>query len=94
MHVNGRKFHVGTFDSDKDAHDAYQKAVAFHDAGGDVFKLRIKPPKRSQYIGVTRGKTAKKWCAKRRINNREYHIGVFDTELEAHNAYINFKPTT
>jgi len=92
--ANGKSFHIGHFSGEKEASEAYQKALSFHNDGGDVFTMRAKPAKISQYIGVTKNKKAKRWIAKRRIKNIDYYIGSFDTELEAHNAYLNFKPKT
>lgn len=47
----------------------------------------------SFFKGVSFDKSAgiKKWKASVSINNHNYHLGRFLTELEAHNAVINFK---
>lgn len=35
-----------------------------------------------------KGKYGIKWCARIRIGNKRHYLGVYDTELEAHFAYI------
>lgn len=44
--------------------------------------------KSSKYVGVYWDKISNKWKSQIRINKKIY-IGSFDTELEAHNAYLN-----
>ena len=39
------------------------------------------------FKGVNFDKARNKWKAEIRVDNVSYHIGRFDTELEAHNAY-------
>ena len=52
----------------------------------------------SQYVGVCRKKSTKKWQASIQINGKLKHIGYFHSELDASNAYqdtlkgINSKP--
>jgi hypothetical protein len=45
--------------------------------------------KSSQYAGVYWKKDAKKWIAKMYINKKHKYIGSFDTEEEAHKAYLS-----
>ena len=42
----------------------------------------------SKYIGVSYYKSLKKWKSQIYINKKRIHIGYFDSEIEAHNAYI------
>lgn len=44
----------------------------------------------SQYCGVSFHIRIKKWGASVRINNRQIHIGYFDSEIEAALAYNRF----
>lgn len=44
----------------------------------------------SKYIGVDFHKQGQKWRTRCRINNKENHIGLFDTEIEAALAYNNY----
>ena len=43
--------------------------------------------KTSKYIGVNWKKQNKKWRAAIKINGKAKHLGYFDDELEASNAY-------
>jgi len=43
----------------------------------------------SKYVGVHWYKKSEKWQAQIRINGKLKHLGLFLTELEAHNAYQN-----
>jgi hypothetical protein len=43
----------------------------------------------SIYTGVYWSKTLNKWCACIRINSKSKHLGYFDNEIDAHNAYQN-----
>lgn len=40
-------------------------------------------------FGCSYCKKAKRWRAYYQIKRKQYHIGYFDTELEAHQAYLN-----
>ncbi len=41
----------------------------------------------SKYVGVSLVKSVNKWRASIRIGLQQKHIGVFDNEIDAHNAY-------
>lgn len=43
----------------------------------------------SKYTGVTKGKNSPKWKAGIKINGKQKHLGVFDCEKEASEAYQN-----
>jgi hypothetical protein len=43
----------------------------------------------SQYVGVCWKKSNKKWCSSIRIDGKIKHLGLFDTEIDASNAYQN-----
>lgn len=45
--------------------------------------------KSSKYAGVSWHKVSMKWSARIRINKKRKYLGYFDTELEAHHAYLN-----
>lgn len=67
-----------------------------------VFNLRwcsrsdncINKPKRqntsSKFVGVSFDKSSNKWFAQIRRNNRNKHIGSFNTELEAYNSWKKY----
>jgi len=48
---------------------------------------RNSPKSVSKYVGVGFHKGTNKWRARIRINSKEKHLGLFETELEASNAY-------
>jgi hypothetical protein len=43
----------------------------------------------SKYVGVAWCKASKKWRAMIDINNKSNYLGLYNTELEASNAYQN-----
>lgn len=45
--------------------------------------------KSSRFVGVCWNEINNKWRAQIKINKKHKSLGVFDTELEAHNAYQN-----
>lgn len=55
-------------------------------------KYVLSTDKSSQYIGVSWHKKVKKWTAKITINGKRVHLGCFDTQIEAYNAYKNALP--
>ena len=78
------KIHLGAFDKEEDAADAYNIALD----NWENFKIiPIKKITSSIYRGVTHFKERNKWVAKIWINGKPKHIGIFKTELEAHYAY-------
>lgn len=45
----------------------------------------------SKYLGVHYHQAGKKWRARIQLNGKSIHVGMFDTEEEAHAAYIEAK---
>ena len=43
----------------------------------------------SKYVGVTWSKQSKKWTSRICVNKERIYLGLFDKELDAHNAYQN-----
>ena len=43
----------------------------------------------SEYLGVTWNKSVRKWQAQYQIGKKKIYIGCFDTQEEAHEAYVN-----
>jgi hypothetical protein len=43
----------------------------------------------SKYLGVSWDKNSNKWTAKININQKQYHLGLFNCELAASQAYQN-----
>lgn len=42
--------------------------------------------------GYSFHKQKKKWSAQIKVNKKQIHLGLYDTEEEAHQAYLNAKP--
>ncbi len=50
---------------------------------------REKESNSSKYIGVCLDRRVNKWKARIEINNKRIHLGYFNCELKAHDAYQN-----
>lgn len=59
----------------------------------NISKMHLTKNKTSKYTGICIHSQTKKWRATIFVNKKQHHIGCFDTEEEAHQAYINFKNT-
>ena len=76
-HYDGKKHHLGFFDDEKKAAEAYQKARMQH----------MKPNKRSsKYKGVSWWKADQKWRARIHYGGKAHHIGA-DEEDEDDEEY-------
>jgi hypothetical protein len=78
-----RRIHLGLFYDELEAANAYNKALVSLEQGADLNLLYPKEEKTSKYKGVDLNKRSGRWRA--RVPSK--HIGYFDTELEAYNAY-------
>ena len=78
-----RRIHLGLFSNELEAANAYNNALISIELGADLDILYPKEIKTSKYKGVDLNKKNGRWRA--RTTNK--HIGYFDTELEAYNAY-------
>lgn len=92
IRLNGKQIHLGYYNTEKEAFEAYKKAVEEYteesfleniNTGKILKKPSVKKTKfTSRYVGVSFCNTTKKWRAC--IKNK--HIGYFETEIEAHKA--------
>lgn len=82
IQFNGRLIHLGYFKHEIDAHNAYQNALKLINEGVDLNILYPKKVKTSQYKGIYWDKYVNKW----RARYKGKYLGIFDTELEAHEA--------
>jgi hypothetical protein len=83
LRFNGRVIHLGHFELEIDAAKAYQKALKEYNDGLDLNILYPKGRnKSSKYYGVSWNKSRCKWEAK----YKGKFIGLFNTEIEAHEA--------
>jgi hypothetical protein len=77
--------HLGYFNEEYEAHLSYQKALKMYNDGDLSF---MKPKEySSKYKGVSYKKNAKKWQSRIAINGKRKHLGLFQTEEQAHEAY-------
>ncbi len=85
--IGKNRTYLGVFEIEEQASEAYQKAKQELDIMGVVIpNLKLQT---SKYPGVN--KVGKRWRAKIRINNHQTHIGYFNTEEEASEAYQTVK---
>ena len=86
IYHNGVRTHLGLYNSEIEASNAYQLALS-KIKDGSFNPDTYKPKHTSKYKGVGFQKASNKWQARIRINDKQKHIGYFLTELEAHHAY-------
>lgn len=87
IYHNGISTFLGLYDTELKASNAYQAALSkIKDGSFDCNDYKSKWM--SEYRGVTFYKATNKWRAQIRINGKLKHIGLFQTELEAHQAYL------
>lgn len=77
-----RLIHLGSFDIEIEAANAYQKALKEIEQGLDLNVIYPKKVNSSQYIGISWDKQKRKWIAK----YKKKFLGRFDTELESYEA--------
>lgn len=91
--INGKKIHLGLFNTEEGANQFYLKADKMHiDGFGPNFiqkmlRIKTKDSCSSKYRGVCWYKRVKKWTTQIKINNKLIHLGYYETELEAHTIY-------
>ena len=83
--INGKQKNLGSFTSEEDAADAYQKALKMYHEGDSSF-METKTPS-SQYKGVCWYKSTNKWISYIKINGKTKHLGLFTSEEEAYEVY-------
>lgn len=85
----GKQIWLGSFLSEKEASKYYKQALK---AIEDEKKIKVKKHKpSSKFKGVSFNSRRKKWEANIQFNNKKKHLGIFNTELEAHHKYENKK---
>lgn len=83
----GVNHYLGSFATEKDAADCYQKALQ-KIKDRSFSPSDYKPKFSSKYKGVTFQKASSKWMARITINGKLTYLGVFSTEDEANYAYL------
>lgn len=80
IHIKGKKKYLGSSDSEQEASEYYQKALADLANGVEfIFNKRTRI-KSSKYKGVSWNNKNKKWIARVSVNGYRKHVGSFDTE--------------
>lgn len=85
---NNKTIHLGSFNNEVEASIYYENALLAIENGEDI-QVTFKTT--SQYKGVHWSNWAKKWKAVITSNGITKHIGYFKIELEASEAYKNYK---
>jgi hypothetical protein len=81
FHIN-KKVYLGTFETEEEASEYYQKAVESIENGEEIKHNRKEQS--SKFKGVNWNKNANKWVSYVFLNNKRKHIGIFQTEEEAY----------
>jgi hypothetical protein len=84
--IESELFNLGFFEQEIEAHNTYKKALKNWEENG------IKPIKKvysSIYKGVSWNKKMNKWRSGIKINKKSIHLGYFENEIDASNAYQN-----
>ena len=86
IYYDGIRIHLGLFDNETDASDAYQKALSKIENGSfnpNDYKTKFS----SKYKGVNLDKRVNKWMARITIKGSRKFLGYFNNEIDASNAY-------
>ena len=86
IYYNGINIHLGLFDNETDASNAYQEALS-KIKNGSFNPNDYKPKFSSKYKGVSFHKASNKWRARIIIKGSEKFLGYFNNEIDASNAY-------
>lgn len=90
--INKNVKHLGYFDNEKEASEYYENALKAIEEGKNV---KSKPfCATSIHKGVCWHKSKNKWMASSYVNKKNKHLGYFNTEIEAYNAYKEFQNDT
>jgi hypothetical protein len=88
--INKVQMYLGIFEDEKEASEYYEAAVVCVNEGR-IEDIKIKKRKRSsKYKGVGFYKKYNNWVARTTYKDKSKHIGYFNTEEEAHKAYLDY----
>lgn len=86
---DGKRIFIGSFDDKNEAGKWYSDALY---AIENNLPINVKKAiYASNYNGVTWSKCCKKWIARKVVDGRRKHLGLFMTEEDAYNAIISYR---
>lgn len=92
IQVKNRTIHLGYFESANEAHAEYLRAKAiyhpFNTLNRPDGEMRKPRTYTSKFVGVSWNTGCSKWIATIMIAGKNRHLGVFDTQELAHEAYL------
>jgi len=88
IYTDNVKKHIGYYDSELEAHNAYMQAVETLNLGGTIETATEIRTKQGRLKGTHFNKPLQKWGAQIFVKNKKKHLGLFQTEAEAHAAYL------
>lgn len=78
---------LGLYDKEYNAHKAYEEALS--NIISNTFDANhYKPDFSSKHKGVYWSKKQKAWCAGIKVDGKPHYLGMFDSEIQAKDAYI------
>ena len=82
--------HLGVFDTEEEACEAYDKALAAHKAGEPILRDLKFQIRETRMRGAYQNKKnrSKPWFSTLNIKGKNVCLGTFATELEAHEAFM------
>lgn len=79
--TNKKLVYLGVFDSEIEAGECYQRALKAHNSGEKII------PEKKKFKGCYFNKNKNKWHSRIGVNGRMAHIGYFNNEADAIEAY-------
>lgn len=90
IYYNEIQIHLGYYNNEEKASNAYQKALAKLE-NGTFNPDEYKPKWTSNFKGVYFNKNKQKWVANPYINGKQVYLGIYTTELEAYQAILEYE---
>jgi len=85
IQINKKHIHLGFFISELEASEYYENALLSIKNGNEIIIKKIKGT--SKHKGVSLDKKSKKWKSSIQIKGERKYLGLFQSEIEASNAY-------
>lgn len=90
--INNKQISLGCYNTEQEAHDVYKQVCNMLDKSveeiQEFFGIRTKSQCSSKYKGVSWQKKNKKWVAQAFIKGKQVKLGLYGTEQEAYNIYL------